>query len=163
MAIRLEELVPQNKGPHMMGAAKNEKKVVYSSAIPIHSRHQRRLQSDRDSWPTLHKPLDCLTSYHKNSSDQMMAVGPVITHKKSSIIRISFGPKVKALGHYLAWKTAYSHSEGPLPSCLAITLQYSAGGARAGQIESRQIQQWIQSEPSEKGEQTGPLGHMSGS
>ena len=28
----------------------------------------------------------------------MMAVGPVITHKKPTIIRISFGPKAKALG-----------------------------------------------------------------
>ena len=37
MAIRLEELVPQNKGPHKMGAAKKEKKVVYSSAIPFSS------------------------------------------------------------------------------------------------------------------------------
>ena len=31
----------------------------------------------------------------------MMAVGPVITHKKSNNIRISYGPKVKALRLYM--------------------------------------------------------------
>ena len=36
MAIRLEEIVPQNKGPRQLGAAKKEKKVVSSSAIPTH-------------------------------------------------------------------------------------------------------------------------------
>ena len=37
LALKHEEVVPQNKGPHRMGAAKNEKKVVYSSAIPFSS------------------------------------------------------------------------------------------------------------------------------
>ena len=81
MAIRLEEFVPQNKGPHRMGAAKNEKKVVYSSAIPISSRLLEA--SERQKQPIhMHKHLDALLLTINSSSDQMMAVGPVITHTK---------------------------------------------------------------------------------
>ena len=36
LALKHEEVVPQNKGPHQLGAAKKEKKVVSSSAIPTH-------------------------------------------------------------------------------------------------------------------------------
>ena len=39
---------------------------------------------------------------HNHLNPMMMAVGPVITHKKSNNIRISYGPKVKALGLYMA-------------------------------------------------------------
>ena len=34
LALKHEEVVPQNKGPHQLGAAKKGKKVVSSSAIP---------------------------------------------------------------------------------------------------------------------------------
>ena len=36
LALKHEEVVPQNKGPRQLGAAKKEKKVVSSSAIPTH-------------------------------------------------------------------------------------------------------------------------------
>ena len=52
LALRYEEVEPQNKGPHRMGAAKNEKKVVYFSAIPFSSRQHQRRQSDRNSRST---------------------------------------------------------------------------------------------------------------
>ena len=50
----------------------------------------------------LHKHLDALLSTINSSSDQKMAVGPVITHKKTRVVRISCGPKVKALGLLMA-------------------------------------------------------------
>ena len=87
----------------------------------------------------------------------MMAVGPVITHIKSKTIRISCGPKAKALGlFWLEKQPNYSHSEGPLLRCLAITLQYNAGTAASnigrGQIpeglvllspDEKELCQWL--------------------
>ena len=49
LALKHEGVVPQNKGPHQLGAAKKGEKVVSSSAIPDTPRHHQRPQSDRSS------------------------------------------------------------------------------------------------------------------
>ena len=49
LALRYEEVEPQIKGPHQLGATKKEKKVVSSSAVPNTPRHLPRNQSDSTS------------------------------------------------------------------------------------------------------------------
>ena len=65
LALKHEEVVPQNKGPHQLGAAKKEKKVVSSSAIPTHQGSSKGLRAIDlvDFHCTSH--VDCLVASHK--------------------------------------------------------------------------------------------------
>ena len=65
LALRYEEVEPQNKGPHQLGAAKKEKKVVSSSAIPTRQGSSKGLRAIElvDFHCTSH--VDCLVASHK--------------------------------------------------------------------------------------------------
>ena len=60
LALKHEEVVPQNKGPRQLGAAKKEKKVVSSSAIPTRQGSSKGLRAIElvDFHCTSH--VDCL-------------------------------------------------------------------------------------------------------
>ena len=92
-----------------MGAAKKEREkggflLSYSQLTKTCKTRGLRAIELADFHCTNH--VNCIdTSHsiaHNHLNPMMMAVGPVITHKKSNNIRISYGPKVKALGLYLA-------------------------------------------------------------
>ena len=68
MALRLEEVEPQNKGPHQLGAAKKEKKVVSSSAISTQQDFPKGLRALVLADFHCTSLIDCLVLSHKQPS-----------------------------------------------------------------------------------------------